>query len=316
MVKNTVMLLTASSSHSKCFICKSKDRQMTTVKKSSIEQAYTNFKILIKHHARCCVNHLDNNGQIRYDEFTKIQTKEIFYLRETINKIETFVLGSRELGIFDQFKNMANIPEKLCFEVTGWKKKEFMFFADYISSINDTAGRTKEQLIAIYRYWLKKGVSQETLSRLKSNCTQNQMHYYLKQIRIAINKDFVPYFLGAKSRKREFFLQHNNITTKILHDLDDNTLAIVVDGTYTRIEKSRNNNFQYLTFSNYKYTNLIKPFLIVCSDGYIIDCYGPFASSNDSNDAAIFNYILETDKELKNILLPNKTLVIMDRGNN
>jgi hypothetical protein len=42
-------------------------------------------------------------------------------------------------------------------------------FSKYINNIRDSAGRTKEQLIAIYRYWLKKGSDQTTEAMLKSN---------------------------------------------------------------------------------------------------------------------------------------------------
>jgi len=58
---------------------------------------------------------------------------------------------------------------------------------------------------------------------------------------------------------------------------------------------------------------LIKPFIICCADGYIIDCYGPFQAN--ANDAKILQYILETDGNLMNILKPHETYVIMDRGN-
>ena len=57
---------------------------------------------------------------------------------------------------------------------------------------------------------------------------------------------------------------------------------------------------------------LIKPFLICCADGYIIDCYGPFQANY--NDAKIFEYILKTDEELLKLLVPNKTYSFLDRG--
>ncbi len=64
--------------------------------------------------------------------------------------------------IFDKFKDVASIDENLCKQITGWKKEEFSRFSDLIVNIRDTAGRTKEQLVAIYRYWLMKGLDQET----------------------------------------------------------------------------------------------------------------------------------------------------------
>ena len=100
--------------------------------------------------------------------------------------------------------------------------------------------------------------------------------------------------------------------TNRLFNLKDDELAIVVDGTYGRCEKSGNNRFQYASWSAQKQDNLIKPFLICCANGYIIDCYGPFAANK--NDAKIFEYILDRDIDLQRILESEKTSVFLDRG--
>ncbi|RNA04328.1 disulfide-isomerase a6 [Brachionus plicatilis] len=98
-----------------------------------------------------------------------------------------------------------------------------------------------------------------------------------------------------------------------LLELKKQELVIICDGTYTHIEKSFNNEMQYRTYSVQKSTSLIKPFIICCSDGYIIDCYGAFDAN--LNDASIFKYVLSKDQNLKNkILLPGKTKIILDRG--
>jgi hypothetical protein len=99
-------------------------------------------------------------------------------------------------------------------------------------------------LIAIYLFWLRKGIDQSSLALFKNQTNQRQISHYLSQIRAAINSDFVPFYLGAH-KGREFFLRHNSKTAKVLHEMDDKTLAVVVDGTYTKLEKSSNNDFQY-----------------------------------------------------------------------
>ena len=58
-------------------------------------------------------------------------------------------------GIFDKFRDLASLDEHFCLQLTGWKRKDFFRFTNYV---RDTAGRTKEQLVAIYRYWKKKGL--------------------------------------------------------------------------------------------------------------------------------------------------------------
>jgi len=301
---------TARSHHSKCLICNRKGR-LHQVKHESVYYAYTHHNIYVKHHARCCYRHLDKDGFILNDHFDKIFTYTQYIEQSTLNLIKHMGLSSTSSGIFDKFKNFSSITEEDCYCITRWTKRQFYDFSKFVNNINDTAGRTKEQLIAIYRYWLRKGIDQSSLAMFKNNTSQQQISHYLRQIRIAINKDFVPYYLGSK-KGREFFIKHNNDTAHELFELKSSDLVIFVDGTYARLEKSSNNQFQYNFWSQQKMDLLIKPFLITCADGYIIDCYGPFQAN--ANDAKILQYIFETDMNLMSILKPKETYVIMDRG--
>ena len=118
--------------------------------------------------------------------------------------------------------------------------------------------------------------------------------------------------MGA-DKPREFFLEHNNTTVIELHKLKrQEDLAVFVDSTYSRIEKSSNNRFQYKFWSKQKFDLLIKPFIVCCADGYFIECYGPFQANH--NDAKILEYILETDKNVIMLLQSNTTLIFLDRG--
>ena len=302
------LIQTARSWHGRCFICGRKSG-LHRIQKQSVKDAFIFNKIIIKEHARCCSRHFDENRLIKKDQFCNIRTSLRYYSNHYKLLLES--LSETNDAIFDKFKNINKVTEKDCYEVTSWTKVQFSEFCNYIKSIKCSNRRTKEQLVAMYRFWLRKGIDQKSLSFFKKNTTQQQISHYLNQIRIAINKDFVPLFLGA-NKERQFFLNHNDLSTKTLHQLDEDDLAIVVDATYNRLEKSANNQFQYKCWSQQKMDLLIKPFIVCCADGYIIDCYGPFQANQ--NDAKIFDYILETDRDLRNILLPNKTCVFLDRG--
>ena len=104
-----------------------------------------------------------------------------------------------------------------------------MKFSRHITSINESSGRTKEELIAIYRYWLFRGLDQTSLAYYRNNTSQQDISRYLSQIRCSIYKDFVPCFLGA-AKDREFYLNHNNLTVKEIHRMDIDELAIIADG--------------------------------------------------------------------------------------
>jgi hypothetical protein len=275
-----------------------------------MKEAYEKQGIIIKDHSRCCFRHFDPEGFVNRDEFAVIPTRLLPISTSIIKLLETFAKYKPKQ--FEKFKDMRTVTNKHCKFITGWSKTTFNRFCFFITSIRDSERRNKEQLVALYRFWLRKGVGQKVLATMFDNKTQQkEISNFLAQIRSAIYNDFVPYFLGP-SRGREYFLQHNNVTTKILHKMKDDELAVFPDGTYARCEKSLNNEFQYDCWSGQKSTNLTKPFLICFGDGYILDCYGPFKANN--NDAKILDYILETDQELRAILQPKKTIFIMDRG--
>lgn len=66
------------------------------------------------------------------------------------------------------------------------------------------------------------------------------------------------------------------------------------------------------TYSLHKYSNLVKPFLIVCPDGYIIDVLGPYPAT--TSDADILGCeIQKENSELKDYFQPGDAFVL-DRG--
>ncbi len=301
----------AFSTHSACFICRARDRSLHRVKKDDILFAYKNYGIYIKHHARLCDDHRQNNGQLRKEEFEKIPTK-FGKISDDNRFLLNIIASNNSCSMFQQFNNMANLDDTECLKLTGWTKDEFQRFASCITSINDNQHRSKEQLIALYRYWLRTGIDQQSLaSMFNENIKQNRISDYLAQIRKAIYKEIVPSYLGV-THDRNFYLNWNTIMTNGLFDLNYDDLVVVADGTYCRIEKSANNVFQYDTYSGQKKDSLIKPFVLCCADGYIIDCYGPFAAT--CNDAQIMKYILENDADLRTLLVPDKTMLLLDRG--
>lgn len=253
-----VILATALSTHTACFVCREKGCSLFKVKEKDRIHAYTNHKIIIKSHARLCDAHFDQNRLIRKEEFFIIPTRDKLYCAESVKMFD--LLAKNQERPFDQFRDIRYLEEEHCKRITGWSKEEFIRFADLITSINSTKQRTKEQVIALYRYWLHTGIDQKSLASMFSiNTKQNRISEYLRQIRLAIMKDFVPYFLGA-NKDRHFFLKFNTVGTLNLHNLPNDHLVVIADGTYCKIEKSKNNNFQYNTYSVQKKGSLLKPF--------------------------------------------------------
>jgi hypothetical protein len=118
---------------------------------------------MIRKDARCCDSHLDINGDIKYEEYLKIKKADHYYEKAPVDIIDMCLSNINILqsnlndscGIFDKFRCIASLDDNLCKKITGWTREDFTRFCDLIINIRDTAGRTKEQLVAIYRYWLK-----------------------------------------------------------------------------------------------------------------------------------------------------------------
>lgn len=92
---------------------------------------------------------------------------------------------------------------------------------------------------------------------------------------------------------------------------------LIVDGSYIFIQKSSNFLFQRNSYSLLKFQNLIKPFMLVCGDGYIVDVIGPYAAK--TSDATIIQQILENhegplEEAPINYLLEAGDIFILDRG--
>jgi len=219
----------ANAYNGQCLVCRRSKIKLRTVKPHSISTAFIKHKIVIKRNSRICSRHLDTNGLIRQEEFHHIRTSAKEVSKQTMNELNS-TLG-KSLGVFEKFVNPDTLDEDHCYKITGFSKSQFCRFSKYITGIYETDGRTKNELIAIYMFWLRKGIDQTSIALYRDNTpgkTLNQRQRlisdYLRQIRVAINNEFVPYFLGA-TQSREFYLGHNNITTKILHDLKDDDLA-------------------------------------------------------------------------------------------
>ena len=88
----------------------------------------------------------------------------------------------------------------------------------------------------------------------------------------------------------------------------------VCAGTYIDVEKSEiNQHFQKATYTDHKKKNLVKPMMVVTTDGHILGVFGPYLGRN--NDASILNHALATDDGKKFLKLVGPLAVcLLDRG--
>lgn len=125
--------------------------------------------------------------------------------------------------------------------------------------------------------------------------------------------DFVPSHLGFDHISRNEALTKNLLIPNALFGDENNSKLIsICDGTYIYIQKSSNFLFQRRSYSLHKYRNLLKPFLIVCSNGYIIDVTGPYAAT--TSDATIMSNILNDHDNTFHWFYLSNDVFILDRG--
>ena len=128
-------------------------------------------------------------------------------------------------------------------------------------------------------------------------------------------KKFVPHFLGFSHLSHQTFVQkHATPTAKTLFSNGNGDCAVLImDGTYIYVLKSSYHLFQKKTYSMHKNRPLVKPILIVGSDGYILDICGPYYADSHNNDASLTKHLFRTNEKARKWVQENDVMVV-DRG--
>ncbi|XP_049880296.1 uncharacterized protein LOC126376792 [Pectinophora gossypiella] len=174
------------------------------------------------------------------------------------------------------FLDIENIEEMSEYDLRFWTGRELFDPPSYLSKLR--TAEPNNRLATAFN------VSVRTVDR--------KIH----SVRSCLLEDFLPQYLGFNHITREQVIEHNRILPNYFFGNEVSPKAIVIlDGTYLFIEKSTNFLFQRVTYSTNKYRNLMKPFMIVCADGYILDVTGPYAAR--TSDADIMKQILQNHNE-------------------
>lgn len=95
--------------------------------------------------------------------------------------------------------------------------------------------------------------------------------------------------------------------------ISNQKLIVICDGTYAYLQKSSNYLFQKKSYSLHLYRNLLKMFLIVCPDGYIIDAFGPYEATK--SDARIMEELInQNENNPFHWFFHEGDVFILDRG--
>ena len=95
--------------------------------------------------------------------------------------------------------------------------------------MRNTNERSLSQALAIYLYWLKTGLDQDSIANHFGTITRRQVSAYCEQIRHCLTKNFVPKHLGSCHITREDFLKHNTKMANFMLDLEGSKLPLIAD---------------------------------------------------------------------------------------
>ena len=125
---------------------------------------------------------------------------------------------------------------------------------------------------------------------------------------------FLPKYLGLPHIDRDDVMNNPTTFAKVLFGDSRSDIAIAVaDGTYIYIEKSGNFSFQRIPYSGHKDQPLLKPMMLVPSDGYILIVMEPYLADGKNLDAKITEQMLNSNSENITEWFKENYVLVLDR---
>lgn len=209
------------------------------------------------------------------------------------------------------FENLDSFDDNEFHFWTSMTKTQFTNMLDQVPSLR-ARSRNPATVLGIFLCKVRTGEPNERLATL-FKMSRRALEKKLRLARQCLTQDFVPLYLGVDHISRTDVVARNLTIPDTFFGNEGRNAVVICDGTYIYLQKSMNFLFQRKSYSLHKFRNLLKPFLIVCADGYIIDVYGPYAAT--TSDATILRDLLtnESQSGLEWFFQPNDAF-IFDRG--
>lgn len=254
---------------------------------------------------RICYYHLRSNswGLLLESYVNPINTFNVEQIEDMMSLLKD------NMFMHLDFENIQNIPEHIVHYYLGFSKEQFH---EILTEVPRLSNRHRGAFaLAAYLIKLRTGDSDERISSLLQ-VPRSTLESLMNMAREILHQDFVPRYLGLSHITRADIARRNLLIPNGLYGGEDRAPIIIADGTYIYIEKSSNYFYQKKTYSLHKYRNLVKPFLFVCTDGYIIDILGPYPAT--TSDADIIKQEFENENGPFRQFFQAGDVFILDRG--
>lgn len=310
----------ATLGESRCFICKmlreeckSKMVMLSTEMRVKI---FIKTGILVPNTCRCCSSHIVN-GDFPSDSLSSLaySSKDTELDSSEISEILLTLRAAASKKSCLDFDSSDGLTDQDYYRLTGLYKNQF---SDLLRSVNpslySTLNRSARTALAILLVKLRTGMSLSILASL-FNMTKRICGKCIHSARQALMTHFVPSHLGLQHITREQVIQnHTTVFARKMFASGEDVAIAVADGTYIYVEKSSNYTFQRRSFSMHKGRPLLKPMLLVASDGYILSVLGPYLADGRNNDANITKHMLKTNTENIKDWFQDDDVLVVDRG--
>ncbi|RVE41531.1 hypothetical protein evm_013816 [Chilo suppressalis] len=195
------------------------------------------------------------------------------------------------------FSNVLTMPPPLCHYWLGMNSDQFNNLLNCIPNLADHVPNASIAL-CFYLVKLRTADSNERLTTL-FNKPRATLERWMRKARNCLVYDFVLFHLGFNHMTTQDLSSRNRIIPEELFSNPDlpasvKPTIVICDATYVFVQSSSNYLYQKETYSLQKMDNLVKPFLIVCCDGHIVECLGPYKAT--TNDARITSLNLNNEE--------------------
>jgi DNA-binding NarL/FixJ family response regulator len=307
--QSSIKLKTIDSDEHHCLIC-SKNTRNRLPRKAAVD-VYLKTRIYLPKGIRCCTDHLDANEKLKQIPDATSKTKIIELIGEGVKSFIDELCETTNEKIIDLESSGLN-NDIDCKTFTGFSKEELdEIMEKYIQTLRTSENRSIFTAVTVYLTKLRTGMTNKQIASLMK-MTEQQIRKTVSNVRKELMNTLVKTSFGIDHIERETLKAHISPMVKELHCDSDEVIPVLADGTYAYIQKSNDNKFQRLTYSVQKGRHLVKPFVLISSDGWIIDIFGPYPATY--NDAKILELIMESHSERFKKIFKKGDKFIVDRG--
>ncbi|CAK1587666.1 unnamed protein product [Parnassius mnemosyne] len=263
-------------------------------------------KIYVTENCRICAEHQTtyNWEFLEENEFSSNFTQAEIKSMLNLSLCQDLTNNNLDFERFNEF------DENVFKYWTGLTKENYLIILNQISPA--LGCKFQKTALGAYLIKIRTGDSHERISSLLG-ISKTELVRLLQRAREALTSLFVPHHLGLNHITRDDLISRNLLIPEgLFGNREERKPIVICDGTYIYLQKSSNYFFQKKTYSLHKYRNLVKPFLLVATDGYILDIFGPYPAID--SDASIMKALFQNENGDLRLFFMENDIFILDRG--